>query len=145
MLRKDGHGSPNPKNNYTRVLQTAQAFIQGYLGFNAAAAGSIISVTSKGFSGAIGNSLSPSDQCPNFADSLGGDYKATWDATYQPRIAARVQSLIEGNLTILDSDVDQIPYLCGFESHILGRLSPCCDIFTDAELKEYEYSQDLRY
>ncbi|KAI8631763.1 histidine acid phosphatase [Xylariaceae sp. FL1651] len=132
-------------NNYTRVLQTAKAFVQGYLGFNAAAAGSVISVTSKGFPGAIGNSLSPSDQCPNFADSSGGDYKTTWDAQYQPPIAARLQSLIEGNLTILDSDVDQMPYLCGFESHILGRLSPWCGVLTDSELKEYEYSQDLRY
>ncbi|KAI1279767.1 histidine acid phosphatase [Xylaria sp. FL0933] len=144
-LYRDGDGFMVWANNYTRVIQTAKAFVQGYLGFNAVANGSVISVTSTGFAGAIGDSLSPSNQCPNFHDSSGGDYKTAWDAQYQPPIAARLQSMVEGNLTILSTDVDQTPYLCAFESHILGRLSPWCDVFTDAELKDYEYSQDLRY
>jgi len=38
-----------------------------------------------------------------------------------------------------------MPYLCGFESQITGTLSPWCGVFSDAELKQYEYSQDLRY
>ena len=37
------------------------------------------------------------------------------------------------------------PYLCGFESQITGILSPFCSIFTDDELKNYQYRQDLRY
>lgn len=53
-------------NNYTRVLQTAKFFVQGFLGFTTAEYGSVVSVTSKGFTGSIGNSLSPSDTCPNF-------------------------------------------------------------------------------
>lgn len=53
-------------NNYTRVIQTAKFFVQGFLGFTAAQSGTVVSVTSKGFDGAIGNSLAPSDQCPNF-------------------------------------------------------------------------------
>lgn len=132
-------------NNYTRVLQTAKTFVQGYLGFNAAANGTIISVTSKGFSGAIGDSLAPSDQCPNFVDASGGTNKTTWDSLYIPPIQERLQALIQGNLTLTASDIDQIPYLCGFESHITGKLSPWCDVFTDEELKQYEYSNDLRY
>lgn len=38
-----------------------------------------------------------------------------------------------------------MPYLCGFESQITGRLSPWCNIFTDYELQQYEYAQDIRY
>lgn len=53
-------------NNYTRVIQTAKFFVQGFLGFAAADSGSVVSVTSTGYAGAIGNSLGPSDQCPNF-------------------------------------------------------------------------------
>ncbi|KAK9769146.1 putative Histidine acid phosphatase [Seiridium cardinale] len=132
-------------NNYTRVLQTAKTFIQGYLGFNAAANGSVISVTSKGFSEAIGDSLAPSDMCPSFVDASGGTNKTTWDDLYIPPIQERLQALIQGNLTLTASDIDQIPYLCGFESHITGKLSPWCGIFTDDELKQYEYSNDLRY
>ncbi|KAI0840293.1 phosphoglycerate mutase-like protein [Hypoxylon sp. FL0890] len=132
-------------NNYTRVLQTASMFVRGFLGATAPQTGSVISVTSKGFTAAVGDSLAPSDMCPNFRDSEGGDYKSTWDDIWIPPILDRLQALVQGNLTLTASDVNQIPYLCGFESHIIGRLSPWCSVFTDEELKQYEYSNDLRY
>ncbi|KAK6209213.1 hypothetical protein LQW54_006533 [Pestalotiopsis sp. IQ-011] len=145
MQERDGDEFMVWANNYTRVLQTAKTFVQGYLGFNAAANGSVISVTSKGFSDAIGDSLAPSDMCPNFVDASGGTNKTTWDDLYIPPIQERLQALIQGNLTLTATDIDQIPYLCAFESHITGKLSPWCDVFTDEELKQYEYSNDLRY
>ncbi|KAI1776020.1 phosphoglycerate mutase-like protein [Hypoxylon cercidicola] len=132
-------------NNYTRVLQTASMFVRGFLGFAASRQGSVISVTSRGFPASVGDSLAPSDMCPNFQDEEGGDYKATWDDIWIPPIQERLQALIEGNLTLTASDVNQMPYLCGFESHITGRLSPWCDVLSDEELKQYEYSNDLRY
>lgn len=144
-LYQDGDEFMVWANNYTRVLQTAKTFVQGYLGFNGGANGSVISVTSKGFSDAIGDSLAPSDMCPNFVDASGGTNKTTWDDLYIPPIQERLQALIQGNLTLTATDIDQIPYLCGFESHITGKLSPWCDVFTDEELKQYEYSNDLRY
>lgn len=157
-------------NNYTRVIQTAKMFVQGYLGFAAAEYGSVVSVTSKGYTDNIGNSLAPSDQCPNFSDSSGGDYATEWADTYIPPIKQRLEAMIEGNFTFEDSDISQMPYLCGFvreniprgpqassilgtpadrpsiqESQITGTLSPWCNIFTDEELKQYEYAQDIRY
>ncbi|OTB16807.1 hypothetical protein K445DRAFT_316285 [Daldinia sp. EC12] len=132
-------------NNYTRVLQTASTFVRGYLGVAASQKGSIISVTSRGFPAGVGDSLAPSDMCPNFKDSEGGEYKSTWDAIWIPPVQDRLQKLIKGNLSLTASDISQIPYLCGFESHITGRLSPWCDVLTDEELKQYEYSNDLRY
>lgn len=132
-------------NNYTRVLQTASMFVRGFLGFAAAQNGGVVSVTSKGFPAGAGDSLAPSDMCPNFKDAEGGDYKAAWDAIWIPPVQKRLQALIDGNLTLTADDINQIPYLCGFESHITGRLSPWCDVFTDEELRQYEYSNDLRY
>lgn len=132
-------------NNYTRVIQTAKMFVQGYLGFAAAERGSVASVTSTGYTDNIGNSLAPSDQCPLFADNSGGDYATQWAGVYIPPIKERLQALIQGNLTLLDTDISSMPYLCGFESQITGRLSPWCNIFTDSELKGYEYAQDIRY
>lgn len=132
-------------NNYTRVIQTAKMFVQGFLGFNAAAYGSVVSVTSTGYTGNIGNSLAPSDQCPLFSDDSGGDYATEWADVYIPPIKERLEALIEGNFTFEDNDISQMPYLCGFESQITGRLSPWCNIFTDAELQQYEYAQDIRY
>lgn len=132
-------------NNYTRVLQTAQMFAQGYLGFTSSTYGKVVSVTSKGYAGNIGNSLAPSDQCPNFDDDEGGDYATEWASVYIPPIKERLESLIEGNFTFEDNDISQIPYLCGFESQITGRLSPWCGVFTDDELQQYEYANSLRY
>ncbi|KAI1076310.1 histidine acid phosphatase [Whalleya microplaca] len=144
-LYQDGDEFTVWANNYTRVLQTASMFVRGFLGYAAAQNGSIISVTSKGFPAALGDSLSPSDMCPAFQDSEGGDFKTTWDNIWVPPVQKRLQALVKGNLTLTASDVSQIPYLCGFESHITGQLSPWCDVFTDEELKQYEYSNDLRY
>jgi hypothetical protein len=68
-----------------------------------------------------------------------------WNDLYLPPILARLEALIDGNLTFTTTDVSIMPYLCGFESQITGTLSPWCSVFTDAELKQYEYAQDLRY
>lgn len=132
-------------HNYTRVIQTAQAFVQGYLGFTAATNGSVVSVTSTGYPGAIGNSLNPSDNCPLFSDNKGGTEKTAWDAIWIAEVQERLQALIQGNLTLTESDIGQIPYLCGYESSALGRLSPWCNVFTDYELQQYVYSYDLRF
>ncbi|KZL66367.1 histidine acid phosphatase [Colletotrichum tofieldiae] len=132
-------------NNYSRVLQTAKLFVRGFLGTNATLFGDVISVTSRGFPGGIGDSLAPSDMCPAFKDTEGGDAVTQWKSVYIPPIQARLQALIEGNLTLTADDINQIPYLCGYESQITGRLSPWCDIFSDDELLQYEYFQDLRY
>lgn len=119
--------------------------MRGFIGTNSTLLGKIVSVTSKEYVSAIGNSLAPSDMCPAFADGNGGDYQKTWDGIWQPKVQKRLHSLIEGNLTLTLSDVNLMPYLCGFESQITGRLSPFCDVFTDEELKMYQYSNDLRY
>ncbi|KAM7217932.1 histidine acid phosphatase [Rhypophila decipiens] len=132
-------------NNYTRVLQTAEMFVRGYLGWEASTRGSVVAVTSRGFPGGIGDSLAPSDMCPNLKDTEGSDKKREWDAVWIPPVLSRLQSMISGNLTLTSDDILSMPYLCGFESQITGRLSPWCDVFTDDELKSYQYSNDMRY
>lgn len=132
-------------NNYSRVLQTARLFTTGFLGVNASSLGHVISVTSTLYADAVGNSLAPSDSCPNFSDASGGTPLANWTSVYVPPIMKRLQALIDGNLTLTSNDVQQMPYLCGFESQILGRMSPWCAIFTDEELEYYQYANDLRY
>lgn len=95
--------------------------------------------------GSIANSLAPSDSCPTYDDNGGGDNLTTWNNLYLPAVTKRINSHLHGNLTFTDSDVTNFPYLCGFETQITGRKSPWCNIFTDDELRKYEYAQDLRY
>ncbi|KAK4149775.1 hypothetical protein C8A00DRAFT_37632 [Chaetomidium leptoderma] len=39
-----------------------------------------------------------------------------WDSIWRPQVQERLQALIQGNLSLTLSDVNLIPYLCGFES-----------------------------
>ncbi|KAH8178128.1 histidine phosphatase superfamily (branch 2) domain-containing protein [Sarocladium implicatum] len=116
-------------NNYTRVIQTAQLFTHGFLGANASL-GTVVSVTGAGIPSALGNTLAPSDMCPTFVDDSSKQQTA-WSNVWMP---AFIERLSNGT-----------PFICGFESQILGRLSPFCDTFTQEELEQYEYQQDLRY
>lgn len=120
-------------------------FVRGYLGSVSTTLGTVATVNSTGSSAATGNSLSPSDSCPLFSDDSGGDNATTFASVYLPPITARINAMLSGNLTFADSDVSLFPYLCGFESQIVGKLSPWCGVFTDEELLSYEYAQDLRY
>ena len=78
-------------------------------------------------------------------------YEARWEinlsigeSVWTPATIKRINSMVDG-VEFDESDVLSMPYLCGFESQITGRLSPWCGVFTDEELRYYEYSQDLNY
>ncbi|KAH6663568.1 acid phosphatase PHO1 [Plectosphaerella plurivora] len=130
-------------NNYTRVLQTAQLFVQGYLGTNSSL-GSVVSVTARGVPAHLGDTLAPSDMCPTFRDDSSAQTNE-WRSIWLPPFIERLQKYIEGDLVLDDSHWNDFPYICGFESQITGRMSPFCDTFTQEELEQYEYHQDLRY
>ena len=49
-------------------METAQAFLQGYLYVFAQTYGTVISVNSTGAPDALGDSLGPSDMCPAFVN-----------------------------------------------------------------------------
>jgi hypothetical protein len=73
-LYTDGTPFISWTNLYPRVVQTAQNFVRGFLGNKASTLGTVITVNSTGSPLALFDSLSPSDQCPNFVDASGGDY-----------------------------------------------------------------------
>ncbi|KAG5987384.1 hypothetical protein E4U43_005088 [Claviceps pusilla] len=131
-------------NNYTRVLQSAQAFVRGYIGTNSSLHGHIVSVTSRGSPAHLGDTLAPSDMCPSFRDE--SDHQQNvWRSQWLPGFVKRQAEFISGSLDLDDSQWADFPYICGFESQITGFLSPFCNTFTDTELAQYEYLQDLRY
>lgn len=126
-----------------RVVDSARLFARGYLGPNATSVGKVYSIDSKD-SRSITNSLAPGDLCPNYEDSSGGENVTTWANIYLPPIVKRINGLLKG-LEFNSSDVNIFPYLCGFETQITGKRSPWCDVFTQQEILEYEYAQDIRY
>lgn len=130
-------------NNYTRVIQTAQLFLHGFLGTNSSL-GTVVSVTGKGMPAHLGDTLAPSDMCPTFVDDSSKQTEA-WRSKWLPAFKKRLSQFIEGDLDLEDGQWNDFPYICGFESQITGRLSPFCNTFNQQELEQYEYQQDLRY
>jgi acid phosphatase len=126
------------------LLTQYRLFTRGYLGPNATTLGTVYSINSTN-PAQVANSLATSDSCPAFLDTSGTGYADVWDNIYLPPIAERLNGLIDGNLNLTSNDVSNFPYLCGFESQILRRVSPFCYIFTEEEILQYEYRQDLRY
>jgi acid phosphatase len=131
-------------NYYERTIDSARIFARGYLGPNATSLGTVLAINATDPS-AVANSLATSDSCPTYNDRSGAGYADVWDEIYLPPIAERLQQFIQGDLVLDSNDVSAFPYLCGFESQILREVSPFCAVFTEQEILQYEYRQDLRY
>ncbi|KAL5115349.1 hypothetical protein ACEQ8H_006725 [Pleosporales sp. CAS-2024a] len=126
-----------------RVRDSARYFAQGFVGENASNLTTIYALNASD-PRAWMNSLAPSDLCKAYHDNNGSPYIDAWIAIYVPPIQARVNSKLQGfNFTA--GDIQQIPYLCGFETQITESRSPFCDLLTEEEIENYEYAQDLRY
>lgn len=126
-----------------RVRDSARYFAQGFVGPNASNLTTIYALNASD-PAAWMNSLAPSDLCKAYNDQGGSPYKEVWDAIWIPPVQARLNAIVQGfNFTA--EDVQQIPYLCGFETQITESRSPFCDLLTEEEVLGYEYSQDLRY
>lgn len=150
-----------------RVVDTASFFARGYL-----SQGNYLSNTSLNRGTVVtfpdsvnytfAESLTPSAACPTYANFNNGSAQATtYRATYQTRIATRLNKFISGNLTLTATDIGVMQDLCGFSSVINGD-TRFCDIFEgisviflfanktdivliDSEWLDYEYAQDLNY
>ncbi|KAF2187343.1 acid phosphatase PHO12 precursor [Zopfia rhizophila CBS 207.26] len=128
----------------SRVRDSARLFARGYLGPNATELGSIFALNASNPRSFM-NSLGSSDLCPAYDDDEGGHHHETWKHIFLPPIQARLNKLIHGDFQFTGDEVYIIPYLCGFETQIMGSSSPWCSIFTEEEILQYEYAQDLRY
>ncbi|KAG8694373.1 PHOsphatase, partial [Ceratobasidium sp. 394] len=105
--------------------------------------GTVLVVDAKGVQSG-GNSLATSELCPKYVDTQGANQTAIWNALHLPNIVRRLGRYVEG-VELTTSDIELIPELCGFETQILNKPSPFCEIYKETEFKRYEYSQDLRF
>ena len=99
-LYKEGDDFYVWANEYPRVIQTAQLFVQGYLGTNSSL-GTVVSVAGKGFPEHLGDTLAPSDMCPSFVDDSSAQQNA-WQAKWMPAYIARLSKYIQGDLNLTD-------------------------------------------
>ncbi|KAG6840186.1 hypothetical protein C0991_008350 [Blastosporella zonata] len=86
------------------------------------------------------NTTLADSMCPNAGDA--GAQKGAWVLKYASSIAARLNKHAPGaNLTA--TDVYNLMNMCPFESVFYNRLSPFCNLFTQAEFEQLEYYGDL--
>ncbi|KAF9559236.1 phytase [Agrocybe pediades] len=93
------------------------------------------------------NTLAPYSTCKNFFAHGKGNradwYFKKWVERYIVHAQKRLQTHMHGmNLTI--NDVYTMQQLCAFETVALGY-SKFCELFTEEEWKDFDYSQDLQY
>ncbi len=94
----------------------------------------------------LGDSVTPGSLCPGGAFDYYNVPQATqWKSIYLPKVVARVNKYISGNLNLTTADVALFFDLCGYESQISGRLSPWCSAMTEEEFEDYQYGMDLYY
>ncbi|KAF8588893.1 phosphoglycerate mutase-like protein [Ramaria rubella] len=126
-----------------RVLDTAFFWISGYLSsghYNVSSLSRIVSLPdSVNFT--FANSLTASAACPNYVNNV--TLSSNFKAAFLPAITKRLNKFLEG-LTLTDSDTSIMMDLCPYQTEISGN-SQFCNIFTDDEWLQFEYSQDLQY
>ncbi|KAF8515380.1 phosphoglycerate mutase-like protein [Hysterangium stoloniferum] len=126
-----------------RVVDTASFWLSGYLSSGHYDVPSLerIVLLPDSVNFTFANSLTASAACPNYVNNvtLGSNFRAAM----RPPITARLNKFLNG-IALTDSDVGIMMDLCPFETEIQGT-SSFCDIFTEQEWLEFEYSQDLQY
>jgi acid phosphatase len=127
-----------------RVRDSARLFAQSFVGPNASNLTTLYALNASD-PAAWMNSLAPSDLCKAYNDEGGSPYIDVWNAIWIKPVRSRLNTKLQGGFSFTEGDVQQIPYLCGFETQITASRSPFCDLLTEDEAEQYEYSQDLRY
>jgi len=88
-------------------------------------------------------SLIPHKSCENFNKRPGTKEQHKFIDMYGSSTSTRLASYAPFKLT--PKDIVGMQSICGYESAILGKRSPLCAVFTDAEWMAYEYHWDLKY
>lgn len=118
-------------------MDTSAYFLQGYLSqgnYLAAPSenrGIVVSMPDS-VNYTFADSLTPSSGCPAYKGGDTSSKATTFRATYQGKIAARINRYLDG-LTLTASDVGVMQDLCGFQAEVNGD-TRFCDIFEGTEI-----------
>lgn len=88
-------------------------------------------------------SLIPHKSCAKFSKKPGTKQQHAFIDIYGSSVSSRLAPYTPFRLK--PKDIVGMQSICGYESAILGRRSPLCAVFTDAEWMAYEYHWDLKY
>ena len=128
-------------SNSARVLETARYFARGFLGDEFDESNTVkFNVISEGKESGI-NTLTPRRGCPKYDDSVFEYISDRCNTSYLNGIAERLEKQNPG-LNLTASDAYSLFDWCAYEINVRGS-SPFCNIFTNKELLQFSYGDDL--
>lgn len=125
----------------SRTYDTAKAFIKGLKNPDDV---EIVRFDKKELNNGT-RALLPHKACSAFSKSPGTKEQHKFLDVYAPPVSARLSLYTPDAYNFSSKDVLAMQSICGYESAILGKRSPFCPIFTDAEWMSYEYAWDMKY
>lgn len=128
-------------SNNNRVMQTSQYFIRGFLG-DQYESNKVNTVVLSEDPSMGANSLTPASACSAWNPDEHADIINNYTTKYLEDIRDRLTKDNEG-LNLTASDVYEMFGWCAYEINVRGS-SPVCDLFSQNDLVQYEYSVDLR-
>ncbi|RCK62482.1 Acid phosphatase PHO11 [Candida viswanathii] len=128
-------------SNSARVLETSRYFARGFLGDDFEEGRTVkFNVISEDEESGV-NTLTPRRGCPRY-DDLAFEYIAErYNTSYLNGIAERIESQNPG-LNLTADDAYELFDWCAYELNVRGY-SPFCGIFTNRELLQFSYGDDL--
>lgn len=87
----------------------------------------------------------PHKSCAAFDKSAGTKQMHAFLDIYASRVSNRLSPYTPPSYNLSSKDVLGLQSLCGYASGIDGERSQICDVFTDAEWMQYEYTWDMKY
>jgi len=130
--------------NQDRVVETAQWYIDGYVGRYANFDQQIQLI---GEDSATVSWITPIDTCANWTYNSGQVPITTWGRVYLPRIATRINDLLQPAYPGVNFTADNMHgalWACAYGDAVNGTgTSPWCSVFLPSEFLDFEYELDL--
>lgn len=139
-LYNDSNTIPVFTTSNTRVYDTSQSFIRGFMGQEYDERKVDTVILSEG-SEMGANSLTPASACSAWDSEENKSILSQYSNEYLDNALKRLLKLNPG-LNLTTDDVYNMFGWCAYEINVKGE-SPFCDLFTNEEFIKYEYSVDL--
>ena len=139
-LYNDSNTIPVFTTSNTRVYDTSQSFIRGFMGQEYDGRKVDTVILSEG-SEMGANSLTPASACSAWDSEENKSILSQYSNEYLHNALKRLLKLNPG-LNLTTDDVYNMFGWCAYEINVKGE-SPFCDLFTNEEFIKYEYSVDL--
>ncbi|KAJ3100142.1 PHOsphatase [Phlyctochytrium planicorne] len=148
FLVKDTSSITWQATNVSRALASGESFIKELLKDKKDRTAAISFLQSATVPQAIDADLRPFDACQNYINASetakADPPEKAFSKSQFPAIATRLSQALETTTPLTIDDVASMFNMCAFQNTLQGDQSQFCSLFTDAELAQFDFFQDLK-